>query len=65
MKKFERKADKGGKEWSERKAKDDDFNIHSGAVKKHGLRTRELITYCNLAKYGSVCGGLSKCQKWE
>jgi hypothetical protein len=33
LKKFERKADKGGKEWSERKAKDDDFNIHSGAVK--------------------------------
>ena len=26
-------ADKGGKQWSETEAKDDDFNIHSGAVK--------------------------------
>jgi hypothetical protein len=65
LKSLREKLIREGKEWSERKAKDDDFNIHSGAVKKYGLRTRELITYCNLAKYGSVCGGLIKCQKWE
>ena len=32
---------------------------------EHGRRTREVITYCEHAKYGLVWGGLLKCQKWE